>query len=79
MGRVGRNWPKVQIRSSLSWTFSASAGMGRSRPTRTRRRPVSAAGLRVSASLLDSLLRAARTQQPPGNPRAVRRLRVRRR
>ncbi|MFF0186397.1 hypothetical protein [Streptomyces sp. NPDC005244] len=79
MGRVERNWPKVQIRSSLTWTFSATAGMGRSRPTRTRHRPVSAAGLRVSASLLDSILRAARSQPPPSTLRTARRLRIRRR
>ncbi|MFD6554813.1 hypothetical protein ACN6K9_006903 [Streptomyces sp. SAS_267] len=78
MGRVGRNWPKVQVTSRLTWTFSAGAAMGSSRPDRPRRRhALSAAGLRVSASLLDSVLRTARSRPRPPVARTPRRLRIR--
>ncbi|WP_339133294.1 hypothetical protein WJM95_29745 [Streptomyces sp. f51] len=61
----------------MTWTFSAGAALGRSRPDRSRRRAVTAAGLRVSASLLDSLLRTARSRSRPPAPRPPRRLRIR--
>ncbi|MEU4083486.1 hypothetical protein [Streptomyces aureus] len=80
MGRVGRYWPKVQVTSRLTWTFSAGAAMGRSRPDRyRRRRPLSTAGLRASASLLESILRTARSRPHPAAPATPRRPHIRHR
>ncbi|MFG2309152.1 hypothetical protein ACGFS9_10850 [Streptomyces sp. NPDC048566] len=79
MGRVGRNWPRVRIRSHLNWTFSATAAMGRSRPAASRRRSLRGAGLRVSAALLDSVLSAVRCRPRPAAVHGVHRLRPGRR
>ncbi|WP_033280310.1 MULTISPECIES: hypothetical protein [unclassified Streptomyces] len=73
MGRLAGLVPKVRISTRLTWTFSASTVPARSAATR-RRAPVSAAGLRASAALLGSVLRAARSRTPPvGRTRDARR------
>ncbi|MCQ9129690.1 MULTISPECIES: hypothetical protein [Streptomyces] len=78
MGRVGRRTARVQVTSRLTWTFSASAQLGRSRATGSRLpAPASAAGRRVCLGLLWRALRAARPR--PAAPSApVRAARVRR-
>ncbi|MFC9285048.1 hypothetical protein [Streptomyces collinus] len=78
MGRVGRRFARVQVSSRLTWTFSARATLGRARPARSRLSgPVTAAGLRASAVLLRSALRAARPRPHPALPRAPHPRRVR--
>ncbi|MFD9003546.1 hypothetical protein ACFV0T_21650 [Streptomyces sp. NPDC059582] len=69
MGRVAKRAARVQVSSRLTWTFSARATLGTGHSRRPR--PVSAAGLRASAALLRSVLRAARgrTLPPPDAPR----------
>ncbi|MFG2576516.1 hypothetical protein [Streptomyces sp. NPDC048481] len=91
MGRVGRKTATVQVTSRLTWTFSATARLGRSRATGSRPpAPVSTAsaasaasavGRRVGVVLLWTALRAARHRRcaPTASPRAVRARRGRRR
>ncbi|MEV8539733.1 hypothetical protein [Streptomyces sp. NPDC051572] len=67
MGRLAGLVPKVRISTRLTWTFSATTAPARSATAR-RRAPVSAAGLRASATLLGSVLRAARSRSLPPPP-----------
>lgn len=76
MGRIGGRAARFQVGSRLTWPFSARAGLGRSRSTRSRLPgPASAVSHLVSAALVRSLMRAARPR--PGRT-AVRGLRSRR-
>ncbi|MFF1548997.1 hypothetical protein, partial [Streptomyces sp. NPDC058291] len=53
MGRVGRKTARVQVTSRLTWTFSATARLGRSRAGPSRLpAPASSAGRRVRVALL---------------------------
>ncbi|MFK4144671.1 hypothetical protein [Streptomyces sp. NPDC004065] len=66
MGRIGRKAARIQVSSRLTWSFSARAGLGRSRSARFGRpRAVSAANRLASAALVRSLLRAARRRSLP--------------
>ncbi|MGW1725640.1 hypothetical protein ACWCQK_22220 [Streptomyces sp. NPDC002306] len=70
MGRVAKRAARFQVSSRLTWTFSARATLGTGRA----RRPgtVSATGVRASAALLRSVLRAASGRPlapPPSVPR----------
>ncbi|MFF9177368.1 hypothetical protein [Streptomyces sp. NPDC014793] len=76
MGRVGRKTARVQVSSRLTWTFSARAALGRTRPRRSA--PVSAAGVHLSAAVVRSLLRAVRPRPHPALPRPPRIRRMRR-
>ncbi|MBV2357176.1 hypothetical protein KUM39_22840 [Streptomyces sp. J2-1] len=71
MMRMGGRFARVQVSSRLTWSFSARAALGRTR------RPAHPAGtgLRSSALLLGSLLRAARARRtalPPTRRRGRR-------
>ncbi|MER6414371.1 hypothetical protein ABT273_25320 [Streptomyces humidus] len=72
MGRVGRKTARVQVTSRLTWTFSATARLGRSRAAARSRLPVpaSSAGRRVGLVLLRTALRAARPRPALPSSRA---------
>ncbi|MFE2884293.1 hypothetical protein ACUXZZ_04730 [Streptomyces graminifolii] len=69
MGRIARMVPRVRINTRVTWTFSATTAPARAAAAR-RRTPVTAAGLRASATLLGSALRAARSRSLPAPPAA---------
>ncbi|MFI1535434.1 hypothetical protein [Streptomyces anandii] len=69
MGRVGRKAARIQVSSRLTWTFSARAGLGRSRSAGLAPSRAAATAQRAaSVALLRSLLRAVRGSQPRHTP-----------
>ncbi|MFE7174750.1 hypothetical protein [Streptomyces sp. NPDC057616] len=63
MGRVGGRTARVQVTSRLTWTFSARAALGRTRPGRPGRSTV--AQRLASLALLRSVVRAGRARTLP--------------